>query len=91
MANLTIDNRLYEINKTAKSTDYGKKKTALENELVDFLGNSAPPKGLVTVSPKDVCAFLVWKDKGGKTVVHKVNCKCFAGKRRRGGDWTDKR
>ncbi|XP_019620334.1 PREDICTED: uncharacterized protein LOC109466909 [Branchiostoma belcheri] len=76
-----IQARLDEIHKLAVNTDYGKKKVALENELTDFLGNISPPKDLTTASPKDICSFLVWKDKGGKTVVHHKNCKNFGKKR----------
>ncbi|KAI8511797.1 hypothetical protein Bbelb_108970 [Branchiostoma belcheri] len=79
-----IKRRLDEVNNMAKNTDYGKKKAALENELVDFLGNIYPPKDLVTASPKDVCAFLVWKDKGGKTTVHNKNCKNYGNKKATG-------
>ncbi|CAH1242278.1 Hypp6527 [Branchiostoma lanceolatum] len=78
----TIDKWLEEMNKMSKNTNYGKKKTAMENELVDFLGNLSTRKDLTTASPKDVCAFLVWKDKGGKTIVHKMNCKNFGNKRK---------
>ncbi|XP_019627740.1 PREDICTED: uncharacterized protein LOC109472411 [Branchiostoma belcheri] len=79
-----IKRRLDEVNNMAKNTDYGKKKAALENELVDFLGNIYPPKDLVTASPKDVCAFLVWKDKGGKTTVRNKNCKNYGNKKATG-------
>ncbi|XP_035680832.1 uncharacterized protein LOC118418849 [Branchiostoma floridae] len=79
-----IQARLEEINKLAVSSDYGKKKAALENELRNFLGNRSPPKDLTTASPKDVCSFLVWKDEGGKTIVHKTGGKNFGEKRKSG-------
>ncbi|CAH1232991.1 Hypp551 [Branchiostoma lanceolatum] len=75
-----IQKRLEDIHQLSTSIKYGKKKAALENELKNFLGNRKHPKDLATASPKDVCAFLVWKDEGGKTVVHKNGCKNFGKK-----------
>ncbi|KAI8516626.1 hypothetical protein Bbelb_052070 [Branchiostoma belcheri] len=77
-----IKERLDEVKNIATSSDYGRKKVAMEQELSDFLGNISPPKDLITASPKNVCAFLVWKDKGGKTVVHATDCKNFGNKRK---------
>jgi len=79
-----IQTRLEEINKLAANSDYGKKKAALESELKNFLGSRSPPKDLTTASPKDICSFLVWKDEGGKTVVHRTGCKNFGKKRKSG-------
>ncbi|KAI8512901.1 hypothetical protein Bbelb_095400 [Branchiostoma belcheri] len=79
---IKIEERLNEVKNIASTSEYGKKKVAIELELTDFLGNISPPKDLITASPKNVCAFLVWKDKGGKTVVHTTGCKNFGNKRK---------
>lgn len=34
----------------------------------------SPPKDVQSAIPKDVIAFLVWKDQGGRTVVHTPEC-----------------
>jgi len=46
----------------------------LENELVGFLCNLSTPKSLVSALPSDIVAFLIWKDKGGKTGLHRSEC-----------------
>ena len=51
-----------------------KQKTALECEFVNFLSHLPTPKTLASAFPEDVIAFLVWKDRGGKTRVHLPEC-----------------
>ena len=42
--------------------------------LVGFLCSLSTPKSLVSALPSDIVAFLIWKDKGGKTRVHRSEC-----------------
>ena len=48
---------------------------ALEKELSNFLFSLSPPKSITTVLPTDVVAFVVWKDRGGRTRVHQPDCQ----------------
>jgi hypothetical protein len=65
-----IDARLAELRHKTLSTAYEKQKLSLETELKNFLSSLPAPKTLFTATPLDLCRFLVWKDKGGKTQVH---------------------
>ena len=67
-----------ELRVAGNSSQYSKRKTALELEFCSFLSELNPAKNLLTALPCDVIAYLIWKDKGGRTVVHKLYCK-FAG------------
>ena len=69
-----LDTRLAALRNAALSTTYAKQKISLENEFVRFLSALPAPKTLLTAVPLDVCRFLVWKGKGGKTQVHHSSC-----------------
>lgn len=58
-----------------KATSYSKRKDSLQKELEAFL--SALPG---RVSLPTVCRFLIFKDKDGRTHVHRNSCK-FIGQR----------
>ena len=73
-----IANRIHELSETRCSSRYAKQKSALELELSSFLSSLETPKNLSTALPADVVAFLVWKDQGGRTVIHDPYCS-FAG------------
>ena len=79
-----IAGRLESIERTRSSSRYAKQKSALESELCGFLSSLSCPKTLNSALPKDVVAFLIWKDQGGRTVVHKPTCP-FIGNRKAGG------
>lgn len=70
-----IAERLEELAKKRSSSRYDRQKSALEEELKSFLANRAVPKSMASALPSDVVAFLVWKDKGGRTCVHKSGCE----------------
>ena len=70
----TLDNRLHELKALSLSTAYSKQKLSLKNELESFLFSLPGHKSLSAAMPIDVCRFLAWKDKDGKTKVHKVQC-----------------
>ena len=59
------------------STSYTKQKASLQKDLESFLDSLPFPKGISTTTPCDLCRFLVWKDRKGKTKVHKINCQFF--------------
>ena len=69
-----LDTCLAPLRNAALSTTYAKQKISLENEFVRFLSALPAPKTLFTAVLLDVCRFLVWKDKGGKTQVHHSSC-----------------
>ena len=46
----------------------------MELEFSDLLSVRSPPKDIKSALPSDVLAFLVWKDQGGKTVIHDFTC-----------------
>ena len=77
-----ISQRKAVLHKRATSTPYAKQKCALEAELTGFLEQSQPPKDLLSATPDDLINFLIWKDKFGKTVVHKDGCPNFGYKKR---------
>lgn len=65
----------------ATSTPYAKQTCALEIEIC-FLGQSQPPSDLIAATPDDIINFLIWKDKFGKTVVHRDGCHNFGHKKK---------
>lgn len=69
-----ISERLDKLSQHRGSSRYVKQKIALECEFVNFLSHLATPKMLASALPEDVTAFLVWKDRGGKTRVHLPEC-----------------
>lgn len=69
-----IDLRVRSLEQSRADTRYGKQKSALESEFCEFLSRLSVPKSVSTALPQDVISFLVWKDQGGRTVVHKPTC-----------------
>ena len=45
-----------------------------------FLSSLPFPKDISTATPRELCRFLVWKDRKGKTTVHKSTCQFFGRK-----------
>ena len=77
-----ISQRLQVLSYQWSSSRYARQ-SALERELIQFLESLSIPKSLASALPTDVIAFLVWKDRGGKTKVHNqtttrdgVPCDC---------------
>ncbi|KXJ06330.1 Protein LIGHT-DEPENDENT SHORT HYPOCOTYLS 5 [Exaiptasia diaphana] len=62
------------ISLVGKVTKYSKQKDSLRRELCSFLAGLPGQVSLVTVTPRDLCRFLVYKDKDGKTQVHRNSC-----------------
>ena len=76
-----IAQRLDQLSQQRGSSCYVKQKSALEQEFSIFLHNLATPKFLASALPADVIAFLVWKDRGGKTQVHLLECPNYSHQR----------
>ncbi|XP_070541609.1 uncharacterized protein [Ptychodera flava] len=69
-----IDSRLAELQEKAASMPYTQRKSKLQTDFEVFLESMQPPKTLMSAAPRDILRFLVWKDKGGRTVVHGADC-----------------
>lgn len=65
--------RMTELARTGDSSRYATQKTALEREQMGFLSSLSHPQSLPSALPWDV-AFLIWKDRTGRTVVHSSLC-----------------
>ena len=75
-----IDTRLNLLTCASLCTPYGKQKQSLKEELESFLRALPGRKSLSSASPRDICRFLVWNDRHGKTQVHCNGCP-YLGKR----------
>lgn len=75
-----LDNRLSQIASLSANTSYSKQKSSLQKELEFFLASLPFPKDISTVTPRELCRFLVWKDQKGKTKVHYAGCQFYARK-----------
>ena len=58
-----------------RATSYAKQKDSLRKEFETFLACLPGHITLATVTPRDICRFLVFKDKNGKTHIHRNGCK----------------
>lgn len=70
-----IFERVEQLARQRQSSRYVRQKSALEQELSNFLSSLSSPKSIATALPTDVVAFLVWKDHGGRTRVHQPDCQ----------------
>ena len=75
-----IDTRLNQLWNFDQATGYSKQKDSLQKELENFLSGLPGKPSLAIVSPRDLCRFLAFKDRGGKTQVHRNGC-AFLGQR----------
>ena len=69
-----IDKRLQQLLDFDRATSYSKQKDSLRRELESFLSVLPGQVTLVTVTPCDLCRFLIFKDRNGKTQVHRNGC-----------------
>jgi len=69
-----INERLAQLKKRKENKPYEKQKSALHREFTTFLASLPTPKSLASATPQDIAAFLVWKDKSGRTKVHQLGC-----------------
>ena len=75
-----IDTRLNQLWNFDQATSYSKQKDSLQKELENFLLGLLGKPSLAIILPRDLCRFLVFKDRGGKTQVHR-NGWVFLGQR----------
>ena len=66
----TID-RLRQLALFDQATCYYKQKASLQRELENFLSSLLGSISVSTVTPRDICCFLVHKNKNWKTQVHR--------------------
>lgn len=64
-----IDQRLQQLLSFDQATSYAKQKLSLQKELEAFLAALPGRVTLATVTPRDICRFLIFKDINGKTQV----------------------
>lgn len=69
----SIVDRLEELKKNKSVKPYEKQQTSLQRELLRFLASLPIPKSLSSASSADILKFLVWKDKSGRTKVHRTS------------------
>lgn len=69
-----IDRRFQELQLFSSNSAYSKQKASLKSELSDFLFSLPGKKTLHAALPVDICRFLIYKDKDGKTQVHLAAC-----------------
>ena len=65
-----IAKRFQEFTDVFKAKPYQRQKSALEQQLLDFLATLSPPKDVSSCTSDDIVKFLISKDKSGKTVLH---------------------
>ena len=75
-----IDAQLQQLLTFDQATRYTRQKNSLQKELENFLAALPGSPTLTTVTPRDLCRFLVFKDTHGKTQVHQHTCG-FLGQR----------
>ncbi|XP_052067764.1 uncharacterized protein LOC127707263 [Mytilus californianus] len=68
-----VEKRLDYLNLMISSSEYMRKKSALEKQFELFLKSLG--KCVLTATPRDVTRFFVLKDGKGKTQIHDLNCK----------------
>ena len=70
-----IANRVQQLSDQRLSSKYAKQKTSLQKELANYLSSLRSPKTLMSAVPGDVISFLIWKDRNGRTQVHRSDCR----------------
>ena len=67
------DQRLRYLDNLIGNSSYGKRKSALQKELEEFLISFS--KCITKATPDDIRMFLVLKDSNGKTQIHYIKCE----------------
>lgn len=76
----SINKRLQQLLNFDQATSYSKQKDALRRELEAFLSALPGRVSLATVTSQDLCRFLIFKDKDGRTQIDRDSFK-FIGQR----------
>ena len=69
-----IQKRFDEFQSVFRSKPYEPQKSALEQQLLKFLGALSPPRAVTSCTAQDIVKFLISKDKSGRTVVRWLSC-----------------
>ena len=69
-----IDDKLCQLKLYIQATSYSKQKDSPQRELKNFLLTLPASPNLDNATPRDLCRFLVFKDRHGKAQVHKTSC-----------------
>ena len=69
-----IDKRIHNLDNLLDSATYSKQKCFLKAELQNFLYTLDPLTNLSNATPENIRKFLIFKEKGGKTQIHEVDC-----------------
>ena len=69
-----IDDRLRRLALFDQATSYSKQKDSLQKEWENFVSSLPKSPTIATVTPRDICRSLVYKDKNGKTQIHHNGC-----------------
>ena len=69
-----IDERREQLLNFDRAMAYSKQKDALRKELESFLSTLPGNITVATVTPRDICRFLIFKDRNGKTQIHHNRC-----------------
>lgn len=75
-----INERLQQFTLFSEAISYSKQRDSLQKELESFLGSLPGCPSLTSIAPRDICRFLVFKDRNGRTQGHKNGCN-FLGQR----------
>ena len=78
-----IDDRLRQLALFDQATCYSKQKASLQKELENLPSSLPSSVSVSTVTPRDICRFLVHKDKNGKTQVHRNGCSVLSSREER--------
>lgn len=79
-----LDDRLDELDARKRQSIEFKREEALMKEVMIFMHQIRPSRDFMSLTcctPVDIKRFLVWKDKHGKSQVHRVEC-AFLGKKK---------
>ena len=71
---MSIDDRSRQLTLFDNATSYAKQKDSLQKAPEKFLLSIPGSPTMATMTPRDICRFLVFKDKDGKTQVHSNGC-----------------
>ncbi|XP_062606038.1 uncharacterized protein LOC134267842 [Saccostrea cucullata] len=69
-----IDKRLSQLEKNEDNKKATKKMKNLEKRVRLFLSQLPTSPDLTSMTPQDVCRFMVWSDRFGKTKIHGISC-----------------
>ena len=74
---MSIDDRSRQLTLFDNATSYAKQKDSLQKAPEKFLLSIPGSPTMATMTPRDICRFLMFKDKDGKTQVHSNGCNHF--------------